>query len=210
MFGVAGLRASLQPDIDRSGASRSANTFAAWSALFVLGHVTGGATMGSALGAIGMLLPASWLAPATVGLALLCVVLSMHEFGIARLPMPQLRRQVQRNWMLHRHWNFVAFGYGLQLGCGVATRIPSTTAYGVMGFALLSGTWWKGAVIMGVFGLLRSWAPVFIGSRITSPDSSMQYAMLFSANEVRIKTFSGAVLLAAAIVVVATSFWVAS
>lgn len=210
MFGVAGLRASLQPDIDRSRASRPMNTFTVWSALFVLGHVTGGTCMGSAVGALGALLPGSWFAPATAGLSMLCVALAMHEFGVVRLPMPQLHRQVQRDWMRSKHWNLVAFGYGMQLGCAIATRIPSTTAYAVMGFAFLSGAWRKGALIMGVFGLFRSWAPVFIGPHVTSPDGSLHYAMLFNANEARIKTLAGTALLTAAILIIATSFWVAS
>lgn len=207
MFGVAGLRASLQPELERRSRLRFANTFAAWSVFYVLGHIVGGASVGGVLGAIGLLLPAAWLWRAIFGLSFLCVLWSLHEFGLLRLPMPQLHRQVQRNWMQQRHWNFVAVGYGVQLGCGLATRIPSTTTYAVMCFALLSGTWWKGSLIMAVFGLFRSWAPVAMGPRVSSPEASMQYAMLFSANEARIKTIAGAVLLAAGLVVAATAWW---
>lgn len=206
MFGVAGLRVSLEPELERRSRLRFANSFAAWSAFYVLGHVAGGAAVGGILGAMGGLLPGGVHWGATAGLPVLCALWALQEFGRLRLPMPQLHRQVQRNWMHRRHWNLVAVGYGVQLGCGAATRISSPTTYAVMCFALLSGSWWKGSLIMAVFGLLRSWAPVAMGRRVSSPEASVQYAMLFSANEARIKAVSGSALLVAGLVIGATTW----
>lgn len=207
MFGVAGMRASMQKELEREGPIRFTNTFAAWSAFYIAGHVLGGAIPGALLGAAGGLIPAVLQARLSLALALVCVFACLREFGYVRLPMPQLHRQVRRNWMRTLDWNLVALGYGLQLGCGIATRIPSTTTYVTLCFALLSGNWWKGALIMTLFGLVRSWLPVAIGRDVQSPESSMRVAMLFSANQYRMQGLAGVTLLFAGLVLAGRYFW---
>lgn len=152
---------------------------------------------GALLGAAGEALPAGWIPRLWLAAAVACFGWALHEFGLLRLPMPQLHRQVQRHWMQRLPWNLVALGYGLQLGSGVVTRIPTAATYATLLCALLSGSGWKGALIMGTFGLSRSWLPVMIGRRVQSPESSMYYAWLFQSQQAAVKRVTGASLLLA-------------
>jgi hypothetical protein len=178
-----------------------------WAAMYVFAHLAGGVVCGMLFGSAGLLLPKRMIEASSPGVAAVCLVAALHEFGLIRLPMPQLHRQVQRHWVRTMHWNAVALGYGVQLGCGVATRIPSIATYVALCFAAVSASPWKGALMMGTFGFVRSWLPVVVGPRLGSPEASMQYAMIFHAHESRIRTIAGGTLLATGIALAAASFW---
>lgn len=201
MFGVSGLRYRLLlPPGSAGGASRRAAIgYGLWSLCWVTGHVAGGGLLGAALGWLGAgLSPGGRL----VGVAVLsagCLAGGLHQLGLIRLPMPQLHRQVPRTWTLRIPWGLVALGYGLQLGCGVATRIRVATTYVVLGCALLSGSAAAGALILGAFGAARSLLPVALGPRFACPRGALSFTLKFDTHEGRVGTLNGAALLAAAV-----------
>src|SRR5262245_50405091 len=137
MFGVSGLR-SRQLQVQYQGTGKRHwpwLRYGVWALIWVAGHVAGGALLGAALGWLGSkVLPKPWPAGLVV-LSVGSLVLALHQLQVLRLPLPQLHRQVSRLWLLQLPWNLVALGYGLQLGCGVATRIKVATTYAVFGCA---------------------------------------------------------------------------
>jgi hypothetical protein len=187
MFGVAGLRSQLL-------GPRKGGAYAFWAVIGVLGHLFGGALVGGLLGWLGVLLPHSAYPSALVLLGLACLAWSAHEFAFFEMPMPQLHRQVPRRWMGALPWNWVAFGYGLQLGSGVATRITVTTTYSAFALALLSGSPLAGAIIGSAFGFARAQMPLWTGRRIRSPQESMALAESLATRELPMRRLNGFVL----------------
>jgi hypothetical protein len=184
MFGVAGLRLQLL-------GQRKRMAYASWAAIGVLGHLCGGAIAGGALGWLGSLLPHSAIRWVVVLLGIACFAWSAHEFALLELPMPQLHRQVPRRWMGLLPWNWVAFGYGLQLGSGVSTRITVSTTYSAFALALLSGSPLAGAAIGSAFGIARAVMPFWASRRIQSPQESMALAESLAAREPRMRRLNG-------------------
>ena len=107
------------------------------SLLYGCGLALGSAISGSLLFGIGLLLrPLSNI----VDVALLaCLALCVFaDLGLARVPCPQMLRQVPAIWRNEQSASSVSFGYGLQLGLGFVTRINTRATYGAaLGLILL-------------------------------------------------------------------------
>ncbi|HZU60843.1 MAG TPA: hypothetical protein VE983_07735, partial [Solirubrobacteraceae bacterium] len=72
--------------------------------------------------------------------------------------LPSSRRQVNENWLgRYRGWVY-GFGFGAQLGVGVATIVTSSAIYAAAIAALLSGGPAAGAAIGATFGAVRALA----------------------------------------------------
>lgn len=197
MFGVAGLRAERLTAA--AGRRRAYRRYAAWALLWVMGHVAGGALLGAGLGWLGGLVPAGARPAGLLALATLSVAWGLHHLGVLRLPMPQIPRQVPRPWLFTVPWDLIALGYGLQLGCGFATRVVVATTYAVAGCALLSGSATAGAALLAVFGAARSVLPVLLGPRLDSSRKALGFAIAFDRHEALVTRLNGITLLLAAV-----------
>ncbi len=200
MFGVSGLRSQqLQAQYEGTGKRhRPWIRYGIWALLWVAGHVAGGVLLGAALGWLGSGLPPATQPAGLVVLSGGCLGMALHQLQVLRLPLPQLHRQVSRLWLVRLPWDLVALGYGLQLGCGVATRIKVATTYAVLGCAFLSGSALAGGFILGAFGAARSVLPVVLGPWVASPKRALSFALKFDDYAGRVGKLNGAVLLAAA------------
>jgi hypothetical protein len=138
-----------------------------------------------------------------------CVAAALLQLRLVRLPLPHWPRQVPRTWLLRLPWDLLAWGYGLQLGCGVATRIKMATTHVVLGFALLSGSAAAGALILGCFGAARAVVPVMLGPGVASPTRSLGIALSFDDHEARVARWNGVVLLVTAVVLLGYGWLVA-
>lgn len=211
MFGVSGLRYQQLMGRSRTGTRRlrARLAIALWAVCWVTGHVAGGLFLGAALGLLGLLIPAGARPAALGGMVVLCLAAALHQLKLFRLPLPQLHRQVPRTWLAWWPGEMVALGYGLQLGCGVATRIKVASTYVVLGCALLSGSATAGALLLGLFGGARSVLPVLLAPQAASPRSSLLLALSFDEQEERVGKLNGVILLLAApfLVAVAWSAW---
>lgn len=170
--------------------------------VWAAGHVAGGALVGAGLGLLGSLLKPESLAAGTYLLAGVLLLGALHQLQILRLPLPHLPRQVPRHWIGRLPWDVVALGYGLQLGCAVATRIRLATTYAVLVCAVLSGSAASGAFIMGAFGAARGILPVLAGPRMTSPEQTLALSASLDAYSEPIAKINGLVLAATWFVVV--------
>lgn len=132
---------------------------------YLVGSVAGGAFVGLAAGGIGALMLGGVSVPgrlAAVGvLALVGLVVD------ATVGVPSLHRQVNERWLTaYRGWVYGA-GFGLQLGTGVVTIIPSSVVYALWGGALLTASPAAGAVVGATFGLARG-LPLLLAWRVRS------------------------------------------
>jgi cytochrome c biogenesis protein CcdA len=200
MFGVSGLRIDQSR---RAGSSQwgIAVAYAVWSAIWIGGHLAGGAVTGSVLGAVGHWIPLSpamapWILAAILALG------GLHHLGIFHLPMPQLHRQVPRRWM---GWPpaWMAIGYGVQLGSAVSTRITNFATYAALAAAFLTRSPVQGAIAMMIFAFARALPAIFTGPIANSPQRSFALAFRVGEWEPRIHKFSGAVLLLCAVLLTA-------
>jgi cytochrome c biogenesis protein CcdA len=123
---------------------------------YVAGSTLVSAAIGSALGALGSLLPDHEPAARLWILALVTAAGLAFDAGIGGLRLPTVHRQVNQDWIgTYRGW-VVGLGFGVQLGLGVATIVTTSTVYATMAAAFLSGNVRSGALIAGTFGLVRA------------------------------------------------------
>ena len=156
------MLSSIHPLGERSRKNRWAVTVGA----FTLGSVGAASVIGAALGAIGSLFEApAWVLLAVVALAGL--------LDLAGVNPPGPERQVNERWIDTFRGTVYGFGFGAQLGAGLATFVVSWGVYAVLAAELLSGSTIGGAGIGAAFGLGRAAMPLASGwvdrpSRLTA------------------------------------------
>lgn len=160
------MLSSISPLGERSRGTSFSRTAVA----YVIGSVLSAVLVGGVLGGLGSLVPDEVRAslPALVAIALLLLVGLVLDIRSGGHGVPSWRRQVDREWIgRYRDW-VTGLGFGLQLGLGFVTIITSTTTYAVFAMELLAGRWWAGALIGGVFGLVRA-LPLVLVRKVTTP-----------------------------------------
>jgi hypothetical protein len=192
------MLASITPLGERGRQSRWTVTVGA----FVIGGVAGGAALGALAGGLGgIALPGSLGAPARLGVLALLALLALAVDARAD-PAPGPRRQVNEHW-LHRYRGWVyGFGFGAQLGFGLATVVSSAATYVALAAAFLTGSPADGGLIVGCFGLVRGLTPL-AGARIDRLERLVAFhARLDRARTAAVRAGAGGL---AAILVVAVA-----
>lgn len=153
---------------------------------FLFGSLAGGAALGAVLGALGGVARswAGWPGRVAVALvlggALVALASDLRVLGPFRLPTS--RRQVDEDWLdRYRGWVY-GVGFGVQLGVGFATIITTGAVHLTFALAALSASGWAGALIGGVFGLVRGLG-VLPAARVTSPDQLVTLHRRVAAGE---------------------------
>ena len=129
--------------------------------LFSLAAVGAAATLGALLGATGTALPGRWM---LITATILAVLAAVREAGVLRVGVPALRRQVPERWRRERPLAFWSSGYGMILGVGFGTFLPTATFWVACAGALALGNPLVGAVCLGAFGLGRGLMIIGAGS----------------------------------------------
>ena len=126
-------------------------------AFLVVGSLLGGLAVGAGLGTVGSALGLDAIevnARAVVLAVALAVGLAL-DLRLGGLHLPSTRRQVNENWIgAFRGWVYGA-GFGLQLGAGLLTVVTTAAVYLTFLVCLIAATVPTGALIGGLFGLLR-------------------------------------------------------
>jgi sulfite exporter TauE/SafE len=148
------MLSSISPLGERARAARWSRTVSA----YVVGSLVGGAALGAVAGALGSVLPQRWLSsPVTVAVVVALLLLGLLlDLRSGEQGPPSWRRQVDEAWLTrYRDWVY-GLGFGVQLGLGVVTIVTSSTVYGTVLLAALTGSAWAGAGIGAVFGAVRA------------------------------------------------------
>jgi hypothetical protein len=126
---------------------------------FMLAAVGAGLLVGALLGLAGSLL-VSGIALRTRLAILAGAALLAFALDVSTRAVPGPRRQVDERWRTrYRGWVWGG-GYGAQLGVGVSTVVQSAATYLALCAALLAAGAARGALIVGVFGLVRGLQPL--------------------------------------------------
>ena len=126
---------------------------------FLLAALGAGVLAGALLGFVGSLL-VSGVALHTRLAILAVAALIAFALDVSTLTVPGPRRQVDERWRArYRGWVWGG-GYGAQLGVGVSTVVQSAVTYVALCAALLSAGAARGALIVGVFGVVRGLQPL--------------------------------------------------
>jgi sulfite exporter TauE/SafE len=148
------MLASISPLGERARSSRWGVTVAA----YLTGSVLGGAAVGLLASAVGSLLPQAWRGSSTALLLLAALLLTglLLDRRTAGLHLPTWHRQVDERWLVrYRGWVY-GVGFGVQLGLGVVTIVPSATVYATVVLCALSGSPAVGLAVGVLFGLARA------------------------------------------------------
>ena len=137
------------------------------TASYLAGSALGGATIGAAFGALGVLLPRSPKA-ALGALAAAALLGLLAELKVGGLRVPSNHRQVNERWLdTYRGWVY-GIGFGFQLGLGVVTIVTSAATYLTVVAALLVHSVIGGLAIGATFGVFRA-VPVLLTATARHP-----------------------------------------
>ena len=126
--------------------------------VYSVSSLLGGICCGTALSMLSALAArhgaaGRWLAGGLTGLV--AITYALKEAGLVNVPSPQRTWQVQRGWMRLKPAALPAGMFGFCLGLGLLTRINSCL-YPVVVWIVLTGSAVQGALVMGMFGLVRT------------------------------------------------------
>lgn len=142
-----------------------------WTASwYVTGALVGGAALGSLGAAAAALVAVADPGPVAVWVTVAIAALTGVGLDLGLVaPIPHHRRQVDEAWLdQFRSWVY-GFGFGTQIGAGLATYIMTSGVYLTVLLGALSG---RPAVAFGIgvlFGATRG-AAVLLGARLTTPE----------------------------------------
>jgi hypothetical protein len=121
---------------------------------YAVGAVGAATLTGTALGALGSLLPGGgWRTDAL--LVTVVVALSVDATPVGRR-LPLARGQVNEDWMArYRGWVY-GLGYGARLGIGFTTLVACAAVYATFVSEVLAGSALAGALIGFVFGAVKA------------------------------------------------------
>lgn len=160
------------------------NRFAVAASFFFVGSLLGGAATGAIAGGLGDLaLPAQ---PTVDGIVIvvLAVAGAALDARVFGLHLPTITRQVDERWLhKYRAWVY-GFGFGVQLGVGVATIVSSAAVYLMVVAALLTRSFAAGALIGAVFGVVRG-ASIVLARRVVTYDELRRLHRRLAANATR-------------------------
>jgi sulfite exporter TauE/SafE len=157
------MLASISPLGERARGNRWAITAGAYALGSVAAAVATGIVLGAAGAAIGLERRVAW--PALAVVAGIAGVVDLAAPG----RIPTITRQVNEDWLAqYRGWVY-GWGFGVELGVGVATIVTTSTIYAWLAGAFLAASPAIGALAGLTFGLARA-APLVLVRGATSPD----------------------------------------
>jgi hypothetical protein len=164
------MLASISPVGEASRSQRWTVTVGA----YLVGSVLGGTALGASAAGLGTAVrrllggtgaPSGWAAAVVAVGALVAVALDRRWLPVR---VPSWQRQVDERWLTsYRGWVYGA-GFGLQLGAGLLTRVPTAAVWLVPWIAAVTASLPAGAAIGAWFGLVRA-LPVLATRPLTDP-----------------------------------------
>ena len=148
------------------------NSWRLAATFYTLGSIAGGGLVGAILGWTGSYLsfflsPYRSLFPLFIGLFALAY--SLHELRLVPLPYPQRPQQVPDYWRYRFHPYLTAGLFGLLLGTGFITFIPTATYYILAAAAVFYGSPIVGILVFTIYGVARALLLWPVSRQITSP-----------------------------------------
>ena len=149
---------TISPVVYRNSSLRH-NRWVIAAMFYTFGSITGGVLAGGLFGLLGILLVPRLgnyqsLLPLVVGV--LAIAYAVHELHLISLPYPQRQCQVPSQWRYAFHPYFTAGLFGLLLGTGFITFIPTATYYILSLAIFLHNSLVIGLLIFAIYGASRA------------------------------------------------------
>jgi len=174
---------SMLSTITPMGERGRGTSFRATASWFIAGSLVGGALLGGLMAVLAQGVHLAGLSgPVTASVALAGVLVAIgSDLGLGGHRLPVHRRQVNERWLDHyRPWVYGA-GFGVQIGCGLATYITTAAVYLTVWLAALCGRpWWALGLGIG-FGGVRG-AAVLLGRSLTTTEAMVSFHRRFFAS----------------------------
>ena len=143
--------------------------------LHMIGCLIGAAGLGALLGTLGAAIPWRNLPVNRTIMGLVItgftgLLYSVHELRLADIPAPQCHRQVPRKWSYLFSPKVSSLFYGLGLGFALTTRIPVSTFYAVVLWAVLIGDPLISAFGLAAFGFGRALPLLLLGCSFSNDE----------------------------------------
>ncbi|MGH9919118.1 MAG: hypothetical protein ACRD6W_09660 [Nitrososphaerales archaeon] len=174
---VAAVRSTWSPcglsmlsTITPMGEQSRRNRFRTTAGWFAVGSVLGGAALGAAMAGLAAGYDALGVSKlgSGVALAVAALICAASDARLGGFQLPIHRRQVNEHWLdRFRAWVY-GFGFGCQIGFGLATYIIAAALYLMIVSSVLSGSLLVALAAGTIFGLVRG-ASVLLGRRVTHP-----------------------------------------
>jgi hypothetical protein len=172
--------------------------------VYLLASTLAAALFGAVLALLGRPLAAGTDWP---GLALVlggaALAFGLADLGVLALPRPQRHEQVLAGWRARFAPEATAGLYGAMLGVGVLTRIAYASLYVLLTWTLLAGTILGGAIIFGVYGLMRAVPAVLLSPFLRHDEMAYQLTLRLMPWQRPLRRLTGVVLVGMALVVFA-------
>jgi len=201
---------SMLSSITPLGERGRGNRFRRTAAWFIVGAVTGGATLGAAAG----LLARGWSVlgvpdRTTLAIGALSAGLAvLGDLGLLGFRIPVLRRQVNERWLDQFRGVIYGVGFGWQIGVGLATYVMTTGVFLAIALAVLNARFFVALAVGATFGTVRGLA-VLVSARATTPEALRRLHRRMDQLSVPVRRAT-LVVEAAAVVALAASWWTPS
>jgi hypothetical protein len=157
------------------------NRFAVVAWVFIVGSVLGGAAVGFAAGGVGAIVVPDRPTVLAGVIAALALAGAAFDARLGGLRLPTIKRQVDENWLnKYRGWVY-GFGYGVQLGTGLATIVSSAATYVMVAAALLTRSIVAGTAIGLIFGVVRG-TSIVLTRRVHTPEELRRFHRRLAEN----------------------------
>jgi len=162
-----------------------------------LGGILGGALFGAATGAVGVLV-AGFLSDAARLWILAAALVGAATWDLLDRTFPG-RRQVDETWLtMYRSWVY-GFGFGIQLGVGLATVVYTALVPVMMVSMMLVDSILVATMIGVVFGATRGFT-VLASAAVRTPDDLRDLHRRIDEYDVRVRRAGAAVSLGLGVV----------
>ena len=172
---------SMLSSITPFGETGRGHRYAGTCTWFVIGATMGGVALGGVAAGLAALVGSAGATATDVGVVALAavVVAALSDAGVAGARLPVHHRQVNERWLdAYRPWVYGS-GFGLQIGCGVATYITTAAVYLTAVLAALTAHPFTALLVGAVFGLLRGLA-VTLTRRLQTPAALLAFHRRFA------------------------------
>lgn len=122
--------------------------------VYVVASLVSGVSIGALLGAVGGSLPDETRLAFMTAAGVAACAIGLFDALVRRVRVPELSRETSHQWMEYGAWRGAAMN-GAALGAGFTTRIGFWLWYAVPIGAFLSGALWLGAILYGVYAVVR-------------------------------------------------------
>lgn len=144
--------------------------------VYLIGLLLGGTVLGTVISLIGLAVRLPEISSSVTAILfvilLVHAVLALREIGLMNVRLPQSHWQVRRVWARNLDPRIAALLYGLILGFGVFTRIPTGLFYALVIWVASCGDARFGALVFLLVGLGRA-IPVMVLARGTTNGEEM-------------------------------------